>query len=1262
MSDAQYFGGTDRFTVERCLGSGGFGTVYQAYDKQRRLRVALKMLHQADPASLLSLKREFRALADLSHPNLVSLYELLTENDHWFISMELVKGSEFVAYVDGTAQLAATETRASDDRETGTEVVIAPRPLRPSLTSANIDRLERSLHQLAAGLQYLHGEGRLHRDIKPSNVLVTDIGRVALLDFGLVEELATRGPRVQHEIAGTPAYMAPLLETTAAFTAADDWYSVGVMLFEVLTGTLPFTGNMFEVMHAKSSTDAPSPKSLVPFVPGYLNDLCQGLLSRDPQRRLDAAAVLLRPSRQGPPLPPVVPTPATGGVGLVGRADHLDALNHAFLASKAGRTVTVYVHGSSGMGKTALVREFLRTLPERHGQGHSQVLILSGRCFERESVPYKALDSVVDALSEYLRAIPHGQAKELLPRDITALARVFPVLRRVEAVARAKSRSVEIPDALELRRRAFSAFRELLLRLADQQPLVLFIDDLQWGDEDSAALLAELLRPPDAPALLLIATYRSEEVTSSPALRRLLADEPDHAADVRFLAVAELSDQESRELAALLQSTGLAPAVATDVLARDARGNPFLIGELARYAQPCDAGTPELTVDGVISARVAALPQTARRLLEVLAVFGQPLDRELAAQAAALHAGEMEAVALLRAQRLTRTRVVDEREELESYHDRIRETVLSHLPPDVVRVHHHSLADALAALDDPDPEVLAVHFRGAGKNLRAAGYAMAAADRAADALAFDRAARLYRLTLELNPAMARPERRDLEVKLGDALASAGRGGEAAAAYLSAADASEPRHQLELRREAAEQQLRSGQIDAGFDTIRSVLAAIGMSIAASPRRALLSMLWQRVKIRLRGLGFTERRIEDVSDAELVRIDTCWSVAMGLGIVDNIRGADFQGRHLLLALNAGEPYRIARALSMEVAYTVVPGGRKARERSRRLGEMAQALAERVNHPHALGLVSLTRGTALNLQGDWRTSLELCERAERILDERCTGVGWELAAAHLYSLLDLYYLGEIGELSRRLPFLLQEARERDDLNAVANLRTRLSYLRSLAADQVDDAKDEVRQGIAVWSRKGFTAQHFFELQARVEIAVYEDAGAEAWALVESRWPALSRSLLLRVQRIRLECLSFRARAAIAAAVADPARRTALLREAERTVGKLRAIDARHAMAMAMLASAGVEATAGRFDKAARCLEDAVGRLEVADMPLHVAAARRRLGEIGRAQKIVEADAWMTAHGIVNPVAWTRMLVPGDFQPAGDRTVPTTRGPQRA
>jgi hypothetical protein len=1242
------FRGTERFAVERCLGSGAFGTVYQAYDRQRRGRVALKMLTRIDPAGLYRLKQEFRALADLSHPNLVSLYELLCEGGLWFISMELVKGREFVRYI---------EDAVDPSEDTGSAPSIDRRQPGARLSPAMIARLEESLRQLGEGLQYLHSTGRLHHDIKPANVLVTQEGRVVLLDFGLVTEFGTG--REDTIDFGTPAYMSPEHGTPDGFTAATDWYSLGVMLYRVLTGSLPFEGTTTEVIDGKRDRDAPEPRERFVGVPPHLNELCRRLLSRLPAVRFTAVEPLLRlrgtsatrrsaqPARAAPPASSL----------LVGRTTHLQSLMDAFERAKTGRAVTVYVHGGSGLGKTALVQRFL----ERVRQQDPDAVVLSGRCFERESVPYKALDGIVDGLSRFLRRLPHATVEALLPRDVLALTRVFPILRRVDAVNEVRQRTVDIPDSQELRRRAFGAFRELFARLSSRYTVVLCIDDLQWGDADSSSLLTELLRPPDAPLLLLVGTYRTEEAGSSLALQILLNQRGGAGHEhVMEVVVGELTPQESGVLAARLLGNGDETAQQqSDALVREAGGSPYLLAELVRYVkttkvdgslqtslQPdASSAKSEITLDEVILTRVRQLPAAARRLLEILALFGRPLDPSIACRTAGIEREELETCALLRAERLSRTRVTADREEIETYHDRIRETVVAHLPPDTLRAHHGALALALDTTG-ADPEVLAIHFQGAGDHDRAAHSAAVAADRAADALAFDRAARLYRLSRDLmQPDWAGRHR--IEVRLGDALASGGRGHEAAHAYLSAARGMRAAEQLELLRRAAEQLLRSGHLDEGHETIRAVLATMGMKLASSPRRALFSMLVHRAAVRLRGLRFRERDASQISPETLMRIDACWSVAMGLGIVDHVRGADFQARHMLLALAAGEPYRVARAIAMEVAYASVPGGPRARRRVEKLTVVAQRLADRVNNPQLLGLLNLVRGTAAYMQGDWNESLKLCEAAEEVLRGRCTGVWWELAASHLYALLSLACLGDIAQLSRRLPGLIQEARERNDLNAVVNLRTRLSYIPSLAANDVDGARTEVREGMAGWSQKRFTAQHYFELHATTEIAIFAGDGPGAWSAVERSWSALERSLLLTVERVRIEALSLRARAATAAAVQNSRDRDELLRSADSAIVRIRRADMPYAAALADIVDAGCRVTRGRTAEALPLLESAASRFIAADMPLHACAARRRRGQLEQRGEVAAADAWMREHAISNPAAMTDILAPGAYTP---------------
>ena len=157
------------------------GVVYEVHDRVRNEVVALKTLLRARPADIYRLKREFRSLADVAHPNLVSLYELIVDDADCFFTMELVHGVNLVEYVRGSRR---------------------PRRSAPSA-------LRHVFRQLVEGIGALHRKGKLHRDIKPSNILVTPDGRVVILDFGLASDVVPDDAAVGESLAGTPAYLAP---------------------------------------------------------------------------------------------------------------------------------------------------------------------------------------------------------------------------------------------------------------------------------------------------------------------------------------------------------------------------------------------------------------------------------------------------------------------------------------------------------------------------------------------------------------------------------------------------------------------------------------------------------------------------------------------------------------------------------------------------------------------------------------------------------------------------------------------------------------------------------------------------------------------------------------------------------------------------------------------------------------------------------------------------------------------------------------------
>ncbi len=1297
------FSGTKRFHVLRRLGAGGMGVVYEAFDRERSTRVALKTLRTLKPDALLRFKNEFRSLADIAHPNLVTLGELFEDEGRWFFTMEMVHGVHFLEYVrrsedrepasakqdpekpdkpespkidskrsDPTAVTAHVEDQATVNVPSHDELIIPkPRPSSPSASGrfsaperrswpdklpSGVDetRLRAALAQLAQGLAALHAAAKVHRDIKPSNIMVTRDGRLKVLDFGLVADL--RNDVHESHLVGTFSYMAPEQAGMKAIGPAADWYSVGVLIYQALTGRLPVTGNPREVLVLKQAFEPPPPHAIVD-VPQDLDLLCIDLLKIEPTARPSERDILRRLSADAP----VSVVPANPH--FVGRRSEIEALRVAFSTAKKTRPVTFLLHGESGVGKSAIVRRFTRVVT----RDAPDTVTLAGRCYERENVPYKAVDGVVDALSRYLATCKDLDPGEVLPRQRGLIGQVFPVMRKVEAIAVAPKPEAGALDPLVLRARLFFAMRDLFKRLSDRRPVVMVIDDLQWADADSLALLAEIIRQPDAPKILLLATLRAAFNTelgeggkrgaAGSKIRSVEQLASMFSGDVRRLSIEALPRDDAEMLVnVLLREAGADARFDAARVVEETGGHPLFIDELIRQRLAHGEEGGALKLQDALWARISALEEGARKLLDLIVVAGAPIVQEIAAQAMEIPFAELSRrLSILRAENLARTMGARRTDEVEPYHDRVREAVMLHMSPESERALHARIAHALEASTEPDPEALFEHWRGAGKPEVAARYALEAAALATNALAFDRAATLYALAIELSPPKG-DEAAKIYKSLGEVRSNAGRGVEAADAYLAGAEHASEDDRGTLLRLAGQELLRAGRIDQALDTFKTVLASIDMELTKSPKVALASLLYHRARVRLRGLKYEPKTADAVAPETLRRIDILWSIAPALGMVDFIRGADLQARCLLLALDAGENYRVACALGAEAcagATAGVPGA----SRTAMLIQATEIAVRRVEQPYTMGWVELARGMAGYLEGRFRPAYEACLRGEDMF-ARSVGAWWETATVKLYVILNLFYLGELGEQAKRVEATYRSAKGRGDLLARTHATTGLGAMAWLTRGDVVNARAELEVTMAEWSRDGFFLAHYWGLVARVHIELYEGKAEAAVAAVEERWEGLSRSLVLRVQLILVEALHLRGRAhlALAARAARDRDRAAreggaainvdrLLREVERDAKGIDAERTPWGAPLATLLRAGVAMVRGDTSGAIALFARAQDDLNEQQMALYAMAAQWRRGELMGAEGaalIESARAWMKKREIEAPERVAAMLVP--------------------
>jgi tetratricopeptide (TPR) repeat protein len=1198
----------ERFALRRCLGSGGFGVVYEAEDVTTHDLLALKVLRQGPPDRILRFKREFRALQGLAHPNLVTYGDLYCVANEWFFTMELVDGTDLLSYV------------------------------RKSPGAFDEQRLRGSLRQLLLGLQALHVAGKVHRDVKPSNVRVTGDGRLVLLDFGLVTDSEAADHSGRSGVVGTPIYMAPEQAASAAVGPPADLYAVGVLLYELLTGRAPIEGSPLQILMNKQTQEPPPASALVAGVPPDLDDLCSRLLRFEPGLRPDAGEALRRLSpATSDGLSP--PRKTSDAPPFVGRAMELSLLRAAAQSTASGDFAAVLFMGESGIGKSSLVRRFTdQFLVER-----PEAMILEGRCYQRETVPYKTFDGIVDVLSRRLSRIPSDEIAGLLPTRCAELAQVFPVMLRVPQIAAEYASRAKSADAHELRQRAFSSLRELLTRISLRMPTVIAMDDLQWADEDGLRVFGEVFRASDAPPLLFVGAARvTGDGVGAPVdrLRELLLGR------AQFVQLTALGHDEAIELAKKLLLRAGVQDNSPERIAQEAQGHPLFVEELIRQLTLGRIGQDDVKLDEAIWSRVLPLGTEARVVAELVAVAGQPLPHSVLAAAARVELSELtRCTAMLRAANLMRASGTRWPDSIEPYHDRVREAILARLDDERRRSRHQALAIAFEASQHGEPETLAVHWREARNPARAALYSAAAAEQASRTYAFERAAQWYQQAVELLP-VGHADSRALRIKLGEALANAGRGALAAPQFEAAADDAPPSKARELRRLAAEQFFRSGRYDRGLEASRAVLREIGMRLPSGRMGTILAILYYRSILFWRGLKFRERDGASLTEEATFYLDTCWSVGYAVICIDPLVGHIFCLRSLLLALRAGDLERIIRGMVSETVMAALPGGRAWR-RTARLIEHTMDLAHRCGGVTARYFATHAKGIALYLNGRFRAAAESLDAAQRQAEESPTGLTWERIENRAMLIMALVPMGRYREVRQLQAEGLRDAQARGDLWASVSLRVADGNVAWLVEDRPDIAETHLQSAIQEWSTRGFHTWHFAWLRSRILVCLYAGDADAAYALSRQLLRRARRSLLWPIQIARVNAHHMHAACALAMLSRNVGHRPRLMRSALRSARAIERERTGWSDGFVAAIRAAVAFQSGDASAALANLESAIRLFEKSDIMGYAAAARDRAARVrsdSESEREIETVAQMLRmEEVVSPERFVGMLLPG-------------------
>jgi len=720
------------------LGEGGMGMVFKVRDTQQNNIVALKVL--ARHTLLLEdinrrFQREASAGMKLAHRNVVKIFEVGEADGECFISMEYVEGKTL-------------------------RQLLQDKPLKPKKV------VDISL-AVCEALKEAHKMGIIHRDIKGDNIMVNSQGTVKVMDFGLAKIQGASMLTREGDMLGTPAYMSPQQAIGEVIDHRSDFFSLGVVLYELLTGQMPFTGDYeMAVLYAIANEEPIELKEINEDVPEPLEQVVMKALQKEPQHRYQTAEEFIADLRkikaflEGKRGEPLVSPELVAKVGrgraevtsisvkstdrrsfqarLAGREEQFETLKTLLGRTILGEGQTVFIAGEAGIGKTRLVAElekYSRTM---------KIRMLTGRClFRQGSSPYQPFVEAIRMYLDIQGATSDKGLEKFIKHQAPELTPILPVIRVFL--------NVKENFVIESKEQIWHAIFRLIVKISEERPLILFMDDLHWADEDTLDLFHHTARNTAHYKVMMIGTYRPEDI------RAKVDDRAHHLLGVQqkmtqenlltVIDLQRLSEIDIQQMVCSLFQDSDFGETFYNSLYSETEGNPFFVIETLKLLKMEGAiekknGGYELTEDyeritipskiqDIVMRRVDRLKEDELEILEIGAVEGEAFHSGVINSCLGMNRIQL----LKKLQSLEREHhIIYAQEKMYRFdHAKIREFLYDTITPELRIEYHLMIADHLASTYAENEGLapdLAHHFSEGGKKQQALPYLITAGERA----------------------------------------------------------------------------------------------------------------------------------------------------------------------------------------------------------------------------------------------------------------------------------------------------------------------------------------------------------------------------------------------------------------------------------------------------------------------------------------------------------------------------------------------------